>query len=173
MVWWQFQESEVTDMSGLVPVSWKDSANALRENVLSIFERWLPGRRPVRRGRDDDWDFGFGALTLNGGPAIDLINDDDEIIIAAELPGLSEKDFQVELEGQRVVIRGEKKSAWEDKKDGYYYSESSYGSFYRAVPLPAEVNPDKAEAVYKHGVLRLRLPKTDAAKARRVKVKVN
>lgn len=159
-------------MNGLVPVSWKDSAAALRENVLGIFDRWLPWRTPAQQERGDIWDSAFGALTLRGGPAIDVINNDDEIVIAAELPGLSEKDFQVELEGQRAVIRGEKKAAWENRKDGYSYSESSYGAFYRAVPLPAEVDPDKADAVYKHGVLRLRLPKTEAAKARQIKITV-
>ncbi|HNT89738.1 MAG TPA: Hsp20/alpha crystallin family protein, partial [Candidatus Hydrogenedentes bacterium] len=80
---------------------------------------------------------------------------------------------KVEVEERRLVLRGEKKAEREERRDGRYYSERSYGGFYRAGPLPCEIEPDKANARYRHGVLRVRLPKSDAAKARRKRITVN
>jgi len=86
---------------------------------------------------------------------------------------LTEKDFSVELSGDRLVLKGEKKANREEKKRDYHYAECSYGSFTRSIPLPCEVDADKASARYARGVLIVTLPKTEAAKARRVKVDVS
>lgn len=157
-------------MSNLVPSSWKESFDGLRGRVMRLFDRWQPHRTPIERDDNAYWP---ASLLEFGGPAVDVVENDDDLLVSADLPGLSEKDFNVELEGDRLILRGEKQASREDKGRGYYYAERSYGSFYRAIPLPCEVDGDKADAKYKHGVLRLRLPKTPAAKARRKRVTIN
>lgn len=157
-------------MSNLVPSSWKDSFDGLRGRVTRLFDRWQPRRGELERIDDSYWP---SSLLEYGGPAVDVIENDDEVLVSADLPGLSEKDFHVEIEGNRLILRGEKHASREDKHRGYYYAERSYGSFYRAIPLPCEVDGDRADAQYKHGVLKLRLPKTDAARARRKRISIN
>ena len=86
---------------------------------------------------------------------------------------MKEEDFSVEVESDRLLLRGEKKDTHESKGKGVYYSECSYGSFMRVVPLPCEVDTDNTKAHYKDGVLRVDLPKSEEAKARRVQVNVS
>lgn len=115
---------------------------------------------------------GFLSMFQPGGPAVEVVDEDDEVRVTADLPGVDKDDFKVEVVGDRLTLRGEKKSDREERRGDYYYSERSYGSFSRTVRLPAEIDPDKAEAKFKNGELVVRLPKTEAAKARRVKVQV-
>ena len=121
-------------MTNLVPASWQSSVEELRDRVAGIFDRWLPRRaEQVPTGIQDSFpQYLFSATT----PAINLEETDNEITVTAELPGLEENDFHVELEGQRLILRGEKKTSQETKKHNYYYSESSYGSFRRDIHLP-------------------------------------
>jgi HSP20 family protein len=158
-------------MSNLVPSNWRDSAEQLRDNVTNLFDRWLPQRFRGSHTRDEClWP---STLIAQGGPAIDVVEEDNAVRVTAELPGLSEKDFEVEVRDGRLILRGEKKAGREEKKRDYYYAECSYGSFSRVVPLPCEVDGDKATANYKHGVLNVTLPKTPAAKTKRIKVDVS
>jgi len=163
-------------MSTTVPVKWQEPFGHLRDRVMRAFDKWLPARadgtaapEPV----DENGYFWPQAMMAYGGPAVDVSETDDAFVVMAELPGLNEKDFSVKMSGNRLLMRGEKKASREEKRGGYTYSECSYGSFYRAVPLPAEIDADNAEATYKHGVLRVTLPKTAAATHRKVNVTVN
>ena len=158
-------------MSNLVPVSWRESLDDVRSRVLSVFDRWRPRR--AKQESDREKFFWPTALLAAGGPAVDVSDDDDEVVVTAELPGLDEKDFSVELEGQRLLLHGEKKAAREEKQRSYFYTETSYGSFYRSIPLPCEVDSTKVDASYKRGVLRVRLPKTAEARQRRVHIQVD
>jgi len=154
-------------MSNLVPQSWREGVENLRSGVMDAFDRWLPHRSESKTlSRPESWPMAFFA---HGGPAVDIAEDADSVRVTAELPGLSEKDFSVELREDHLVLKGEKKARHEDKKRDYYYSESSYGSFSRVIPLPCEVDGDKVVAKYKHGVLNITLPKTEAAKTTRVR----
>lgn len=158
-------------MKHLVPSSWRQSVDELRDGVMGLFDRWLAPFAGT--GRDLTPSLRPWPLFSTGGPAVDVDETENEVVVTAELPGLSEKDFQVELQGDHLILRGEKKATREEKNRTYHYTECSYGSFYRAVPLPCEVNDAKADASYKHGVLTVRLPKTESSKARTVKVKVS
>ncbi len=164
-------------MSTSVPVKWQEPIGSLRDRVMRAFDKWLPSRAANSASMPEPVDesgfFWPEALWSFGGPAVDVSETDDAIMVAAELPGLSEKDFSVELSGNRLLLKGEKKGSREEKREGRYYSEMSYGSFYRAIPLPAEIDANRVEANYKHGVLHVTLPKTEAAKSRRVSVRVN
>jgi HSP20 family protein len=106
-------------------------------------------------------------------PAVDLYEEKDDIVVKAELPGMERDNIEVNLSGKRLTIKGEKKQEQEVKKEGYYRSERSYGSFARSLELPREVQADKVKAAFKSGILEIRLPKTEEAKKRETKVKVD
>jgi HSP20 family protein len=103
-------------------------------------------------------------------PVIDVAEQDDAVVVRAEVPGCKADDIDVSVHNHTLTISGEKKETREEKDKGYYYSESSYGSFRRDVNLPAEVDQSKVEATCKDGVLSITLPK--AAKSKAVKVQV-
>lgn len=100
-------------------------------------------------------------------PSIDIADEKKHLRITAELPGLEEKDVDLTVQEGVLVIRGEKKLENVTEEDGYYRTECSYGSFERAIPLPVEVDAERAEATFKRGVLTVRLPKVGGETARR------
>ena len=106
-------------------------------------------------------------------PAVDLYEEKDEIVVKAELPGMEKDNIEVNLSDNRLTIKGEKKQEEEVKKEGYYRSERSYGSFVRSLELPREVQTDKVKAAFKNGILEIRLPKTEEAKKKETRVKVD
>ena len=103
-------------------------------------------------------------------PAIDVAEEEDAIIVRAEVPGCKAEDIDISVYGNTLTISGEKKLSEEKKEKGYYHVESTYGSFRREVTLPTDVDQAKIDAVCKDGVLSITLPK--AAKAKNIKVKV-
>ncbi|MCX8023516.1 MAG: Hsp20/alpha crystallin family protein [Syntrophorhabdaceae bacterium] len=110
--------------------------------------------------------FGIEPLEKKMGvftPSVDVVDAGKEIKVTAELPGIDEKNVEVSLEKDALIIKGEKKEEREEKKESYYYAERSYGSFLRTIPLPDEVDMDKAKATFKNGVLTVTLPKTEKA----------
>jgi len=90
-----------------------------------------------------------------------------KVIVTAELPGLDEKDIEISISGDALILRGEKRQEEEEKGEDYYRMERRYGSFQRVIPLPCEVQVDKAEASYRKGVLTVELPKTPEAQSAR------
>jgi len=111
----------------------------------------------------DRFDEGFEGFS----PHVDVVEGDKDITIAAELPGMDEKDIEVSLSQGVLTISGEKKEEKEDKGKNYYRMERSYGSFRRSVALPCEVNADKVAATYKQGVLTITLPKITEGRERK------
>jgi HSP20 family protein len=104
-------------------------------------------------------------------PAIDVTESDGEIEITAELPGLEEKDVQINVSDNVLTIRGEKKAEKEDKQKDYHLVERSYGSFYRSLELPSGVDVDKIKADISKGVLKVTVPKPAAKQAKKIEVK--
>lgn len=106
-------------------------------------------------------------------PRIEAFQQEDRFIIRAELPGLSKDDVEVNLTDDAAIIQGQRKQEREEEREGYYHSERSYGTFYRAIPLPEGVIPDSAEASFKDGVLEIRLqaPPHEVSKGRRLEIK--
>jgi HSP20 family protein len=94
----------------------------------------------------------------------------NEIVVSAEMPGLHEKDIDVSLAENMLVLRGEKKEEKEHDVKGYYRMERHFGSFQRAIPLPCEVDPAKVEAFFKHGVITVVLPKLRPANVEEKKI---
>ncbi len=132
--------------------------------------------RDVNRLFDDVFR-GLGASRFGGlsrsltWPNLELAESEKEFRIAAELPGLDEKDVELSLEDGVLTLRGEKKSDVEDKDRGY--SERSYGRFERRIALPRSVERDKASAAFKNGVLTVTLPKSQAANENRRRIPIN
>jgi len=137
---------------------------------------WLALHRQMNRLFEDFFGRDFLAEPFRGltgwSPAIDLAETDEAIVVKAELPGLEPKDVDLELTGDVLTIRGEKKEEKEEKARSYHRVERSYGSFERAIQLPAAVKPDEVEANFKNGVLTVTLPKVEESKTRSVKIKV-
>lgn len=135
-------------------------------------------QRDINRVFDDFWhqferpSLGWNGGLGNGAPRTDVSETDDDVDISIELPGLSEKDVEVNVTDDVLTIRGERKEEKEDKSRGYHVSERSYGSFHRMVPLPPGVDTDKAEANFKNGLLTVHFPKTPEAKAKVKRIEV-
>ena len=109
---------------------------------------------------------GAPGEAMEWAPRVDVSETDDEVKLKAELPGLSPEDLDISLDRDRLILKGEKKEEREKEEKGYYMSERSFGSFYRAIQLPAEVDPQKVEASFKNGVLDIKLGKQEEAKKR-------
>lgn len=135
-----------------------------------LFEEFW--RRPFPSlWRSERW-WPFDA-DITRGPVIDLYEDRDEVVLKAELPGLSKEDLHVEVSDSALTIKGEKKREEDVKEEDYYCSERCYGTFSRTVELPCEVKAEEAKASLKNGVLEIRLPKTEEAKTRTIPVKID
>ena len=132
----------------------------LREEMDDLFARFF-----------EDWPL---ARAFRGGrwwPAVDMVDEVDKLLIKAELPGLDKDDIDITVEGNTLIISGQKKEQAEEKGRDYYCAERRYGSFRRELPLPSGVDTDKIEASYRDGVLNLTLPKTERAKGKRIEIK--
>jgi HSP20 family protein len=164
-----------------IPTRWRHAVEHLRDEIHRVLERWFHRQQyhdtdavgryelPVSTGgmiRD------LPTAMVTGGPVIDIEETANDVVVAAELPGLEKEDITVEMHGDWLRIRGEKKQESEQRGEGYYYAERRYGAFSRTIALPCEVDADQATANYKNGVLKITLPKTAAAKSRRIDVEV-
>lgn len=122
-----------------------------------------------------DFTRGFPSFTGNGTtallPSMDVSETDKEIEITAELPGLEEKDVQINLADNLLTIRGEKKAEKEQKEKNYRLVERSYGSFERTLELPEGVSSDAIKANITKGVLKVTIPKPAPAQAKKIEVK--
>ena len=106
-------------------------------------------------------------------PAVDIYDQKDNLVIKADLPGMTQKDIDVSVEDDILRIKGEKKKEHEEKKDDAYRLERAYGYFERSFTLPSNVDATKIKASYKEGVLELSLPKKEEAKPKQIKVNIN
>ena len=114
------------------------------------------------------WEEGEGAWS----PDVEIVERGGQLCVRADLPGFSKDDVEVEIEGGALHIRGERRQEHEERKRGVYRTERSYGTFYRAIPLPEGVDPDKAAATFKNGVLEVTLPLPErAARGRRIDIR--
>jgi HSP20 family protein len=98
--------------------------------------------------------------TMAWTPTMDISTRGDDLVVSADLPGIMPENVQIECEQNQLIIRGETRDerGQDEKEKGYWYSERSYGSFYRSIPLPQGVNPDTARAGFNNGVLEVTFP---------------
>ena len=106
-------------------------------------------------------------------PAVDISEDKNNFYINAEIPGMKKEDIKIEIQGDQLVISGERKLEKEEKKENYHRIERYYGNFCRSFVLPDTVAKDKISATYKDGILQIKLPKTEKAKPKAIEIKVD
>jgi len=143
-----------------------DPFEALRSEMNHVFDGFFRdfGLAPWGQFRD--------VLGDGVSPRVDIAENENEVQVKAELPGLSEKEVEVSLAGGVLVLKGEKKQETQEKRGDRQYRECTYGSFHREIQLPCEVQDDKAEAAFKNGLLTIRIPKTAEAKRKTHKIQV-
>jgi HSP20 family protein len=90
-------------------------------------------------------------------PQIEVFERDGKLVVRADLPGMNKDDVRVEVRDNTLIIEGERREERQEDREGYFLTERVYGSFFRAIPLPDGVNPDKARATFRDGVLELEL----------------
>lgn len=147
--WGRQQQSTVPSMMG--ERDWSPISSFRRE-VDRLFDDMF--RSPVFSG--------FGSGTVNW-PSIEVTDTDREVLVTAEVPGMTEKDVELLLDNGVLTIRGEKKG----QRDESGYSERWYGRFERQIPLPVSVEEDKCKADFHDGVLTVHLPKSAEAEDRK------
>jgi len=164
---------EHAERAALVPHGW-EPFESLRKEVDHLFEDFDFGfRRATPRRRMFDFEpfwrreTGWGAV-----PAVDVAEKERAYEITAELPGLDDKDIEVNFADGMLTIKGEKKEETEEKKKDFYLAERRYGSFERTFPVPEGIDADKIDATFNKGVLTVTLPKTAEAMHPQKKISV-
>ena len=124
-------------------------------------------------GTSQPWatDNAFGPSDWS--PAIDVFQRGNDLVVRADVPGLSKDDITVDIADDQLTIRGERRYDHEEERDGVFRSERSYGNFCRVVPLPQGAIADSAKATFNHGVLEivLQAPSFDVRRGRRIEIK--
>jgi HSP20 family protein len=103
-------------------------------------------------------------------PTIEVSQQDGQLVVRADVPGVNRDQIEVEIENEQLVISGERKEEHEERRGGFYRTERSYGRFYRAIPLPDGVKPEQALATFDNGVLEIRIPLPEQRQSQRIQV---
>ena len=150
----------MVNFKSLVP--WRSHNVQIPSARENLFDPFLGFRREIDRMFDDFFESAgwrpFGG-TSGVMPAIDFEESAKEFVITAELPGVNEKDIEVDLAGDLLTIKGEKKSEHENRDSNGHRLERRFGSFERSLRLPFEVKDEQVDAKVSNGVLTIRLPK--------------
>ena len=143
-----------------------------REGLLGLDFHSL--QREMNHLLEDFWLRPWESMEIGNGsfvPAVNVRENENEVHISAELPGLDKKEIEVTVQEDRVILRGEKKQEEQEEQEGYHYHESAYGRFQRVIELPAEIEESKAKARFLNGVLNITLPKKPGSgKTRKVQI---
>ena len=113
---------------------------------------------------DDDMSLGSWR------PVVDIYENEDAVVVKAELPGVDKKDIKVDLKDGVLTLSGERSHEKEVKEDNYYRKEREFGRFHRSFTVPAEIDPDKINAEFKDGVLKVEIPKPEEKKPKKIAV---
>ena len=131
--------------------------DSLQGDMNRLFDRFFDGR--TANGTSRRWI-----------PAMDLLETEDHLVLRGDLPGLTEDDIDIEIKDNVLTVSGERKAENEEKSEGYYRVERSFGNFSRSLTLPQGVDTGKVEANFDKGVLEVRIPKPAEAKPTRVQI---
>jgi len=130
---------------------------ALRQAMDRVFDEFMPARF---RGEEVELTF-----------PVDVYETEKEVVVKAALPGIKPEEIDVSVSDNAITIKGEARHEEKVERENYYRQEIRYGAFCRIVPLPAPVRAEEADAEYKDGVLTIRLPKTEEARPKSIKVR--
>ncbi|MGH9433740.1 MAG: Hsp20/alpha crystallin family protein [Terriglobia bacterium] len=115
-------------------------------------------------------DSGEESGTRSWAPAVDVLENDQNVVLKADLPGVDPKDVEIRIQDNTLTLKGERKFEKDVKEGNYQVVERSYGSFFRGFSLPAYINSENVTADYKDGLLTLTLPKREEAKPKVIKL---
>ena len=138
---------------------WREM-NTLQHRLNHLFDDSL-----FQPGRSED-DLSLGTWQ----PVVDMYDENDRIIIKAELPGMEKKDISVDVKDRVLTLSGERNYDNEVKEENYYRRERAYGKFQRTFSLPADVDSDKIKADFKDGLLKIEVPKPEKQKPKEITV---
>lgn len=162
------KEQAITIEKKKVPerLAWPEDMDRFFDRMMRTFaiQPW----RPMMRRRF----FPFTQRMEEWVPDIDILEKNGNMVIQADLPGMKREDIEVAVEGDMLVIKGQRKEEKEVKKEDYYCTERAVGEFYRAFSLPEGVDAEAIRATYKDGVLEVTMPRPVAAEAKKVEVPV-
>jgi HSP20 family protein len=131
----------------------------IRDKMNRLFEDAV-----TQRGEEKE------LVASSWAPAVDIYEDESQLVLTAEIPGLSEKDVEIKIEDNVLSIQGERKLEKETREENYHRIERAYGSFYRSFTLPNYVDEDKIRAEHENGVVKITMPKKAELKPRKVKI---
>lgn len=118
-----------------------------------------------------DFDKALGPNRSGFAPAVDIVEEKEDYVLRAELPGVSKENIKVEVKENRLTLSGKKENTWSDKSGEYRHAESVHGAFLRAFELPRNVSADSIRAEYNNGVLILRIAKSKEALPRSIEIR--
>ena len=134
--------------------------NSLQERMNRLFEDFL-GERNQLEGSATGW-----------APAVDICEDSEKVVLKADLPGIDEKDISLDVDGNRLTLKGERRMEKETQEENYHRVERAYGQFVRAFTLPNTVDVENIKASFKNGVLEVSLPKKEEIKPKHISIAV-
>src|SRR5271166_2194115 len=157
-----------------------DVTNLSKENFMTVLTRWDPYREfssvqdrlnrlfnaSFNEGRDES------LATSTFAPAVDVYEDEHNVTLKIEVPGIDEKDIDVRIENNTLTVHGERKFEKDEKEENFRRVERQYGSFTRSFTLPPTVDPEKVSATYDKGILKITMAKKAEAKPKQIKVNV-
>ena len=172
-------ESHLHDLASRLSSAWESVAESvgdgwerLRRSTAGALTRFRPhagSRMPTPADVDDATYLPGQGWAMLGG---DVFEDERRVLVRLEAPGMHKEDFDIQVQGDTLVVRGEKRFERESVEGRWSVLQCAYGAFERHVPLPAPVNGDGAHARYRNGVLRIEMPKQAAQRPRRHHVQV-
>lgn len=134
--------------------------SSLQDRMNRLFDDFL-GDRNQLEGPAAGW-----------APAVDIFEDKDKVVLKADLPGIEEKDISLDVDGNRLTLKGERRMEKETKEENYHRVERAYGQFVRSFTLPNTVDVENIKASYKNGVLEVSLPKKEEVKPKHISIAV-
>jgi len=132
---------------------------ALKDKMNRLFEDTVAGRGDET-----------SLLQRNWVPSVDIYENEHELVLTAEVPGIEEKDIEIKVEDNTLILKGVRTFEKETKEENYHRIERSYGSFFRAFSLPNSVDPEKIQAEHENGILKIVMPKKTELKPKTVKI---
>ena len=121
-------------------------------------------------GRDDFWDGDGSRAPVDWAPAVDIVENDNDILIKAELPGVEARDVEIALDNNVLSLKGEHRIEKEVSRENYHRMERACGSFSRSFTIPASIDGDRVTADFKNGLLTITLPKKEGSRGRTIRV---
>ena len=147
-----------------------DELTKLQRDMSRLFDDAF--RAPVRAS-DSNGGSANAVATRSWAPVVDVRDEPEEVVIHADIPGVKQEDIDIEMTGDTLVIRGERKFEETEQKASYVRVERSYGSFQRAFNIGVPIQTENVRAEFRDGVLTVHLPKSEAVKPKKISVAVN